>query len=86
MQQSTRGGAATNKQSTHLGKDEEEKEKFAFAFFSSRFDAATIAARKEVNATTSGEMEWKCTPPRMRAPTRRAYRSGLGAEEWAANG
>ena len=53
-QQSTRGGAAINKQSTRLGMDEEEKEKFAF-FFSS-FDAASIAAGTEVEMTVAGDM------------------------------
>ena len=56
MQQSTRGNISKNKQSTHLGKEEEEKEtkKFSFAFFSLRFDAATIAAGKEVEKAVAG--------------------------------
>ena len=56
MQQSTRGGAAIKKQSTRLD-NEEEKEKFTFAFFSSCSHAAAIAAGREVEASTSGKME-----------------------------
>ena len=43
-----------------LGKEgeEDENEKFSFAFFSLCFGAATIAAGKEVETATSGEMEW----------------------------
>ena len=54
MQQSTRAGAAINKQSTRLGMNEEEKEKFAF-FFSS-FDAAFIVAGTELEMTVAGDM------------------------------
>ena len=46
---------AINKQSTHLDKEEEEKEKFIFAFFSSFFDSATIAAGKELEKAAVGE-------------------------------
>ena len=54
MQQSTRAGAAINKQSTRLDMDEEEKEKFAF--FSSSFEAAFIAAGTEVEMSVAGDM------------------------------
>ena len=52
MQQSTRWGAAINKQSTRLDKQEEEKEKFSLFF-----DAATIVVGKEVEKATVGEPE-----------------------------
>ena len=59
MQQSTHGGAAINKQSTRLDKEEEEKKKFSFffSFFPSLFDSATIAAGKEVEKAAVGEPE-----------------------------
>ena len=38
-----------SKQSTHLDKEEEKKEKFNFAVFSSYFDTVTIAAGKGVD-------------------------------------
>ena len=44
-----------DKKSTSLDK-EEEKERFTFAFFSLCSDAAAIAAGREVEASTSGEM------------------------------
>ena len=60
MQQSTCRGVAINKQSTRLDKEEEEekKKKFNFAFFSLCFNAATIAAGKEVEKAAAGEPEW----------------------------
>ena len=56
MQQSTRGGAAINKQSTRLGMDEDEEEKEKFSFFFSSFDAASIAAATEVELAVAGDM------------------------------
>ena len=52
MQQSTRWGAAINKQSTRLDKQEEEKEKFSLFFA-----AATIAVGKKVEKAALGEPE-----------------------------
>ena len=54
MQQSTRVGAAINKQSTRLDMNEEEKEKFAF-FFSS-FDTVFIAAGTKMEMAVAGDM------------------------------
>ena len=60
---------AISKQSTRLDKEEEKKEKFNFAFFSSCFDTATIAAGKEVEKIATREPEQ--TPPRRRTPLAR---------------
>ena len=55
MQHLTHVGAMIDKQSTCLGKNEEEieKENFAFIFFPSCFDAAIIAAGREVERAAS---------------------------------
>ena len=49
-------GRRNKKQSTRLD-NEEETEKFTFAFFSSCSHAAAIAAGREVEASSFGEME-----------------------------
>ena len=54
MQQSTRAGAAINKQSTRVGMYEEEKE--IFPFFFSSFDAAFIAAGTGVDMAVARDM------------------------------
>ena len=77
MQQSTHGGAAINKQSTRLDKEEEKKKKFSFffSFFPSLFDSVTIAAGKEVEKASSREPEWMGynteTSPWMPSPKRK---------------
>ena len=77
----------TRRQTNHLHTwVKMRKRRFAFAFFSLCFDAATIAAGKEVDTATSGEIEWRCTPSRMRGPAKRARRSSLATEHWAAKG
>ena len=58
-----------SKQFTRLHKEEEKKEKFNFAFFSSCFDTATIAAGKEMEKETAREPER--TPPGRRTPLTR---------------
>ena len=68
MQQSTRLGAAINKQSTRLDKQEEEKERFSLFFA-----AATISVGKKVEKATLGEPErWTGydtgTSPQMPSP------------------
>ena len=55
MQQSTCGGVAISKQRTQFDKEEEKKEKFNFAFFSSCFDAAIIATGTELEKAAAGE-------------------------------
>ena len=51
-----------NKQSTCLDKEEEEKEKFIFAFFSLFLDSATIAAGKEMEKAAAGTSPWTPSP------------------------
>ena len=70
-----------SKQCTRLDKEEEKKEKFNFAFFSSCFDTATIAAEEEVEKAAAGEPER--TPSRRRTPLTRTtvwsmQRTGVG--------
>ena len=59
----------TSKEFTRLDKEEEKEEKFNFAFFSSCFDTATIAAGKKVEKAAAGEPERP--PPRRRTPPMR---------------
>ena len=40
-----------------MDREEEEKEKFIFAFFSSFFDSATIPAGKKLEKAAAGETE-----------------------------
>ena len=73
-----------SKQSTLLDKEEEKKEKFNFAFFSSCFDTATIAAGKEVEKAAGGEPERM--PPRRRTPLTRTVawsRRKIGDRSWS---